>query len=175
MGDANAEAGGIDADGSLLLNDSTVSGDHVRRRPSGTLALAIEGRLQVQGSLVAHRSRISGGVVARAPAGSPPARTGERAQNNLAQATLEDTVVSGNRVTANGPFGATHGGGVSNFTLDPNNPPNLKVLNSSITGNTAPVEPPASRPRAAASWTDQPLLLVQTTIAGNSPDQCFGC
>ena len=27
-----------------------------------------------------------------------------------------------------------HGGGVSNFTLDPNNPPNLKVLNSLITG-----------------------------------------
>ena len=174
VGDANAEAGGIDADGSLLLNDSTVIRNHVRAdAPSGTLALAIEGGLQVQGSLVAHSSRISDNSVVATSSGGFAGATGG-GLDNLAQATLEDTVVSGNSVTANGPFGAAHGGGVSNFTLDPNNPPDLKMLNSSITGNSVHASPGIT-PEGGGLWTDQPLLLVRTTISGNSPDQCFGC
>jgi len=174
VGDANAEAGGIDADGRLLLNDSLVSGNHVLAdAPSGTLALAIEGGLQVQGSLVAHGSRISDNSVVATSIGGFAGATGG-GLDNLAQATLVDTVVSGNSVTANGPFGAAHGGGVSNFTLDPNNPPDLKILNSSITGNTVHASPGIT-PEGGGLWTDQPLLLVRTTISGNSPDQCFGC
>ena len=174
VGDANAEAGGIDADGRLLLNDSTVSGNHVSAyAPSGTLALAIEGGVQVGGSLVAHNSRISDNSVVATSIGGFAGATGG-GLDNLAQTTLEDTVVTGNSVTATGAFGAAHGGGVSNFTLDQDNPPKLKVLNSSITGNTVQASPGIT-PEGGGLWTDQRLLLVQTAITGNSPDQCFGC
>jgi hypothetical protein len=174
VGDANAEAGGIDADGVLLLNDSVVSGNHVSAyAPSGTLALAIEGGLQVQGSLVAHGSRISDNSVVATSIGWFAGASGG-GLDNLARATLEDTTVSGNRVTANGPFGAAQGGGVSNFTLDPNNPPTLKMLNSSITGNTVQASPGIT-PEGGGLWNDAQLLLVGTAITGNSPDQCFGC
>jgi hypothetical protein len=174
VGDANAEAGGIDVDGSLLLNDTTVSGNTVQATaPSGTLALGIEAGLQVQGSLVAHRSRISGNAAAATSVGGFAAATGG-GLDNLAQTTLESTIVTGNSVTADGAFGLAHGGGVSNFTLDKNNPPRLKVLNSSITGNTVHASPGLTR-EGGGLWTDTSALLVQTLIAGNSPDQCVGC
>src|SRR5262249_9114616 len=61
IGDAQAEAGGIDADGFLVLNDTSISGNHVSATaPSGTLALGIEGGMQVSGRLIAHTGRISG-------------------------------------------------------------------------------------------------------------------
>jgi hypothetical protein len=174
VGDANAEAGGIDDDGSLLLNDSSVSGNDVRATaPSGTLALGIEGGLQVSGSLVAHGSRISGNTVVATSVGGFAAATGG-GLDNLAQSTLESTIVAGNSVTADGAFGLAHGGGVSNFTLDPDNPPRLKLLNSSITGNSVHASPGLTR-EGGGLWTDTAALLVRTAIAGNSPDECVGC
>ena len=174
VGDANAEAGGIDADGSLLLNDSSVSDNTVRATaPSGTLALGIEAGLQVSGSLIAHGSRISDNSALATSVGGFAAAIGG-GMDNLAQTTLEGTVVSGNSVTADGAFGVAHGAGVSNFPLDANNPPRLKLLNSSITGNTVQASPGIT-PEGGGLWTDQPVLLVRTAIAGNSPDQCVGC
>jgi hypothetical protein len=108
-GDAQAEAGGVDADGSLVLNDSTVAGNHVGATAlSGTLALGIEGGLQVSGSLIAHGSRISGNAVVATSVGGFAAATGG-GMDNFAQTTLEGTVVSGNAVTADGAFGVARG------------------------------------------------------------------
>jgi hypothetical protein len=172
--DAQAEAGGIDADGSLVLNDSTVNGNHVSATaPSGTLALGIEGGLQVSGSLIAHRSRIRDNAVVATSVGGFAAATGG-GMDNLAQTTLEGTVVSGNTITADSAFRAAHGAGVSNFTLDPNNPPRLKVLNSSITDNSVQASPGITT-EGGGLWTDQRVPVVRTVIAGNVPDQCFGC
>jgi hypothetical protein len=174
VGDAHAQAGAIDADGSLLLTDSIVSGNRVRAdAPSGTLALGIEGGLQVSGSAVVHGGRISENAAVATSVGGFAASTGG-GLDNLGKTTLEGTVVSGNSVTANGAFGVAHGGGVSNFTLDPSNPPKLIVLNSSITGN-AVYASPGITPEGGGLWTDQPVLLVSALIDGNSPDDCVGC
>jgi hypothetical protein len=48
------------------------------------------------------------------------------------------------------------------------------VLNSSITDNSVQASPGIT-PEGGGLWTDQRVLLVRTVIAGNVPDQCFGC
>ncbi len=174
IGDAQAQAGGIDDDGSLLLNDSTVSRNVVHATaPSGTLALGIEGGIQVGGSLIAHASRIVENVAVATSVGGFAAATGG-GLDNLGQTTLAGTVVSGNRVAADGAFGVAHGGGISNFTLDPTNPPRLKLLNSSITDNGVRASVGIT-PEGGGLWTDAPVVLVRTVITGNNPDQCVGC
>ncbi len=174
VGDANAEAGGVDADGSLELDFSTVSGNHVSAyAPTGTAAIGIEGGLQVQGSLVAHGDWIGRNHVTATSVGGFAGATGG-GLDNLAETTLVGTVVAWNSVKADGAFGVAHGGGVSNFTLDPENPPSLTVRNSLIIGNTVQAGPGIT-PAGGGIWADTKPVLVQTILVGNHPDQCTGC
>ena len=143
--------------------------------PAGTLALAIDGGLQVQGQ--PRRARrldrpqpdeaTSVGGFAGAAAGG---------LENEAQTTLVGTYVAWNSVTANGAFGVARGGGISNFNLtgDPNDPPDLKPLNSLIIGNTVQASPGIA-PVGGGVWTDTPVQFVRTLLFGNRPDQCSGC
>ncbi len=175
-GDANAQAGGIDADGSLLLDRSNVSRNEVRATvptDSGTAALAIDGGLQVMGDVTMLDSRVAHNKVTAVSLGGTALAAGGGFEN-LGQATLERVLVDGNAVTAIGAGGVADGGGVSNFTLDFDHPPLLAIRDSVITHNTITASPGIT-PQGGGLWTDQSVKPVHTVIAGNKPDQCFGC
>lgn len=173
-GDADAEAGGLDVDGSLELDFSNVSANTVTAyAPSGRLALGIDGGLQVQGSLVAHGDWIGRNHAAATSVGGFAAAAAGGLDNE-AQATLVGTSVAWNSVRADGPFGVAQGGGVSNFTLDQNNPPSLTLRNSLIIGNVVEASPGIT-PDGGGIWADTKPVLVQTLLVGNHPNQCTGC
>jgi hypothetical protein len=85
------------------------------------------------------------------------------------------TLVIGNSVNAKGTGGVVQAGGVWNSTFSEGDPqPQLTLTDSAVTRDTL---------RASAGlgvqggglFTTAPVTLTRTVIAGNHPDQCFGC
>ena len=90
--------------------------------------------------------------------------------------TLRSTQVSGNTVDASGASGSAQGGGIFD-ALVPSGPPGgpLTLLNSSVTGNALSGGAGITLQGGGLYVQRQPLTLTRSVIAGNSPDQCFGC
>jgi hypothetical protein len=174
-GQALAVAGGILDEGSLTLIGSSVERNHVNSSipaSSANAALAGAGGIEVDGDATIRDSRFVGNaVVARAPAGLVGGGGG--ALSNFGQTTLERTLVTGNSVTMNGASGSVHGGGLYNDTLF-GSTPSLTVGDSAITANRV-VSSTGVTPLGGGLFTAFPVTLTNTVIAGNQPDQCFGC
>lgn len=92
---------------------------------------------------------------------------------NTGTATLQRTLVIGNRATATGTSGAAQGGGIWNDTFG-GTTPSLTLVDSVVTGNVlaAGAGVPA---QGGGLFTEFPLTLTRTAIVGNRPDQCEGC
>ena len=176
---ALAFAGGIAADGPFLLERSIVS-DNVVRAVSAADAAADGGGLEVTGeatirdTLIAHNSVVAEAVRAALAFGGGIANSG--------QLTLERTLVLGNSVRATGaggelPFGfpsAALGGGIWNGSFGGETPPQLTMTGSAVLANGLSASP-GFLVRGGGLFTNFPVSLTRTVIAGNNPDQCFGC
>ena len=90
--------------------------------------------------------------------------------------TLRNTEVSGNTVGANGASGSAQGGGLFDAPIA-DGPPGgpLKLLNSGVTGNALSGSSGIVLQGGGLFIENEPLTLTHSFIAGNSPDQCFGC
>jgi hypothetical protein len=90
--------------------------------------------------------------------------------------TLRNTQVSGNTVDATGASGSAQGGGIFDGPIA-NGPPGgpLTLLNSGVTGNALSGSPGIALQGGGLYIQNQPLTLTHSVIAGNSPDQCYGC
>jgi hypothetical protein len=86
--------------------------------------------------------------------------------------TLQRTLVIGNAVTAVGASGTARGAGINNFSLG--SPPQLTIADSVVTANRLSSSPGVLE-QGGGLYTDFPVTLTRTVIAGNKPDQCFGC
>jgi hypothetical protein len=93
-------------------------------------------------------------------------------------ATLHNTTVSGNTVHATGASGTVRGGGVFDaaFPDGPDGAPGgpLVLQNSTLTGNTL-TGPGLIVHGGGLYLENEPLTFLNSVIANNSPDQCFGC
>lgn len=90
--------------------------------------------------------------------------------------TLRNTTVRGNTVDASGESGGARGGGIFDAPV-PNGPPGgpLVLMTSSVTGNVLSGTAGIALQGGGLYIQNQPLTLTHSVIAGNSPDQCFGC
>jgi hypothetical protein len=90
--------------------------------------------------------------------------------------TLRHTQVSGNTVDASGASGSAQGGGIFDAPIA-NGPPGgpLTLVNSGVTGNALSGSPGIALQGGGLYIQNQPLTLTHSVIAGNSPDQCYGC
>jgi hypothetical protein len=182
-GDASAEAGGIDSEGSLQLVGSIVAGNTaVATVPaaSGFLAETDGGGLQVGGvtlvrdSLIAH-NRLS----ATSEAGLALASGGGLA-NISGRLTLERTVVVANAAGATGAGGFNLGGGILNIIFG-GGAPELALTDSVVIANkldaSEGVLSQGGGLYTADPFTGQPFPVAtsRVVIKGNAPDQCFGC
>ena len=97
---------------------------------------------------------------------------------NAGDLTLLRTFVSANVASAGG-VGLAQGGGVWNgvVTVRPDFPSDvhLKLIGSGVTGNTLTGSGPEIGLEGAGIFSDRPITLGATVVAGNQPDQCFGC
>jgi hypothetical protein len=82
--------------------------------------------------------------------------------------------VSGNTVDAGGASGNALGGGIfDGFNVD--GPPGapLVLTNSRVTANT--LGGAGVLLQGGGAYLQNPITLTNSVIAGNAPDQCFGC
>ena len=87
---------------------------------------------------------------------------------------LDGVQISGNTGRATGPTGTAQGGGIWNgvefagpqvqLTLD-----HTTVTHNSLSGS------PGITVQGGGLFTTLPVALTHSVIAGNTPDQCFGC
>lgn len=205
-GDTVAFAGGIDADGSLVLQNSAVTANRVTATgPEGVFldggGLELEGPVAIRNVDVSANTleattasglasaegagvlagtdsaTISNSLIAAnsatstASSGTAVAQGGGLA--NVGQTTVRRTLVTGNNVHATGGNGVAQGGGVWNGTFG-GPPPTLSLLDSAILHNSASGSPGIAV-AGGGVYSDFPLTVLNTVIAGNTPDQCVGC
>lgn len=182
-GDAQAVSGGIDADGSLLLVDSRVDHNRVVASvppSSGFLAGAVFGGIEVQGVATIRDSSVSGNVLDATSATGAANVAGGGVANLSGRVTLERTRVIGNRGAATGVSGLALGGGILNIAFA-GGPPELTVTDSVVTANALTASPGITIQGGGIFTADVfsgdpfAVTLSGTVIAGNKPDECFGC
>ncbi len=169
-------AGGIDDDGSLVLTNSTV--DHNQTSAgapaSGATAL-VGGSMDIDGLATIRDSRFVGNSgTGNAPAGTVIAGGGAIA--NFGRTTLERTIVTANSLTANGASGNAQGGGIWNGNPGDGRTPSLTLTDSVIAANALSAST-GLVVQGGGLFTAFPATLTttRTVIAGNRPDQCYGC
>jgi hypothetical protein len=166
-------AAGIDVDGTLTIDASTVA-HNTTAASSPTLAIS-GGAFDVDGSLTIRNSTVlANQATSSAPGGTAVAGGGGIA--NFAQTTVERTVIAANKLTANGATGSADGGGIWNGDPGDGRHPSLTATDTTLTANTVSGTGVLLRggglfnARGVATAT-----LARTLIVGNHPDQCFGC
>jgi hypothetical protein len=183
-GDAQATSGGIDVDGPLVLVDSTVDRNTVRASvppESEKLAGAVFGGIEVSAAATIRGSSISGNVLTASSANGATNVAGGGIGNLSGHVTLERTLVIGNRATADGATGLAGGGGIVNIDFG-DGLPELSLSHSVVTGNRLTATPGIT-PQGGGIFTVDlfftgepiPITRTRTIVAGNKPDQCFGC
>jgi len=182
-GDASAEAGGIDAEGSLLLTDSTVQSNMAAAivpASSGFLAETDGGGIQVRGSAAVRDSRISHNSLSATSETGAALASGGGLANIGGSLTLERTVVASNSASATGVGGFNLGGGIFNVLFG-GGPPQLTETDSVITANRLAASDGVMSQGGGLYTVDPfsgqpfPVTMTRTVIEGNKPDQCVGC
>ncbi len=171
-GDMFAFGGGIVSFGPLTLRQSSVDHNTVSVTTSGGLALDDGGGLETDDLTTITDSVIGFNTVTATSTGVAAVAQGGGLANS-GQTTVRRTLVVGNKVVSNGVSGVAQGGGVWNGSFD-GPPPTLALIESAIVGNSAGGSPGIAV-QGGGLYTDFPVTLVRTVIAGNAPDQCFGC
>jgi hypothetical protein len=183
-GDASAVSGGIDADAGLLLVGSTVDRNRVTAEVpafSGLVAGAAFGGVQVMGAATIRSSVIVGNTLTALGVGSGANAVGAGIANLSGQLTLEKSVVAGNQGKATGNGGLALAGGILNIDFG-EGPPVLALTDSVVTANRIEGTGPGYEPQGGGIFSMDlfgpaafPVTLTRSVVAGNKPDQCFGC
>ena len=89
--------------------------------------------------------------------------------------TLRNTPMSGNTAKATGRSGTAQGGGIADVTVPNNGPPGgpLTLEGSKITGNTVSGSATV-KAQGGGVFTTFKFHLTNSTISGNTPDDCSG-
>jgi hypothetical protein len=111
-------------------------------------------------------------AVASTSTGTATSQGGGIFNNSLLE--LRRVVVSDNVAKALGPDGVAEGGGIWNGVALSGPPVTLTLTDSLITRNALLGSPGIER-HGGGLFTTEPVTLTRTKIAGNAPDQCFGC
>ena len=167
-------AAGIDDDGSVVLSDSTVDRNQtiVNALGSSPATALVGGAMDIDGLATIRDSRLVGNSgTANAPGGTAIAGGGAIA--DFGQTTLARTLVTANSLTANGAAGSAQGGGIGVFSFG-GPAPVLTLTDAVVTGNSVAGSAGLTI-QGGGLFTTFPVTLTKTVLAGNKPDQCFGC
>jgi hypothetical protein len=174
-----AFAGGIGVGAPALLDHVTVT-DNVVQIIGAGFAGADGGGIEVDAPVTMRDSKVlRNSVSAKGPLGAIAFGGGIAMFG--ADLTLERTLVIGNSVEASGaaaplPFGgvsSVFGGGVSNNTFG-GPPTTLTLVDSVINANRLSASP-GFLIGGGGVFTESSIVRTRTVIAGNKPDDCFGC
>ncbi|HEY1345322.1 MAG TPA: hypothetical protein VGF54_10085 [Streptosporangiaceae bacterium] len=162
------DGGGTITNTRITDNTSTVvSPDGVAGNAGAGLAASGTGLVTVRGGVISHNI-----ATAKTSTGSATVEAVGVLSDSFLE--LDGVQVSGNTGTATGPTGTAQGGGIWNgvefagpqvqLTLD-----HTTVTHNSLSGS------PGITVQGGGLFTTLPVTLRDSVIAGNTPDQCFGC
>jgi hypothetical protein len=170
----------VEVDGGGLFERVHIVGNPVNVRTTDGLASANSGLavyddfeesspdlLRVEDSLIAGNT-----AVARSESGEAQIVGAGVLNNSLL--TLSGSAVSHNVGRASGAGGTAQGGGIWNGVLLTGPPVELTLDHSLVTGNALLASRGIER-QGGGVYTTEPIVRSRTLIAGNTPDQCFGC
>ena len=179
-GDASADSGGLglgccqEEPTTVTVTNTRLTGNSVSSTASGGVAFA-GGGAAVAANMPPPSFRdsvISGNHVNATSTTGSAFVLGVGIANFGGSLELRNTRVSDNTGTADAPNGAVEGGGIWNGGFD--SMPELMLFDSVITQNTLTGGPGIER-RGGGLFTTAPVVLKNSLIAENSPDQCHGC
>ena len=174
-GTANPTSGGLGIvfPGKATISDTFITGNDVSATAATGTAVAEAGGIQTTDTTLSD-SLVSGNrLTATSQTGSATVR-GAGIDHGNGLLDVSDTTVSDNTATANGPKGQALGGGVWNDVFFPPPPnPRLTLTKTTVTGNTLTASPGITV-HGGGLFTTFPTTLTDSTISGNSPDNCFG-
>jgi hypothetical protein len=173
QGDAEGDTGGAALVGKVT--NTRISGNTVTvSSAAGDAFAAIGGLLQF--GLLTNSTVGDNHLQATSPNGSAGAVGGGVmvAENSL---TLRNSTVSGNTSVVTGQDGVGRGGGIYDgpTPFDGLQGSALVLVNSKVTGNSLSGGVGTTLQGGGLYVQNQPLTSTHSVIAGNSPDQCFGC
>ena len=93
---------------------------------------------------------------------------------NDGRLVLWNVLVTENSDVANGPTGVARGGGIWNGSLFNSPPIELTLERTNVTRSTLSASAGLTV-QGGGLFTDFPVTLTSSRIAGNTPDQCYGC
>jgi hypothetical protein len=168
----------VELDGGGTLTNVHIVGNSSLVRASGGLASASGGLavFDFNGSPDLVRvvgSTISGNTAVATSRTGSAAVTGAGVFNN-SLLELRRVAVSHNEGRASAPSGVAQGGGIWNGVFLSGPPVELTLADSLITRNTLTGGAGIER-QGGGLFTTEPVTRTRTVIAGNAPDQCFGC
>jgi hypothetical protein len=178
-GDFGLAASALEIDGPATISNTAIIGNNITATSvtgdvvAGGAAFTFDGESQ---PLVISTSVVSGNAVkASAPAGD--AAVGGAGINNGGSLELHNVLVSNNTATASGQSGHANGGGIWNgMPFGPDGPtPHLVLENTIVTRNTLTASPGLTVQGGGMYTLGFPVTAVNSVIARNTPDQCFGC
>ena len=175
LGDAIAFSGGLHADGTLVLRESTISDNRVAATTangSTGSADATEGAGELNADDTISNTRVTGNTVtATSPAGDAHAENGGILTAAFEQMTISDSVISRNRVTATTTTGSAtvQAGGIANIGV-------LTLRNTSVDANSATASGPTGSAKGGGIWQgSEPngprltqLALVDSAVTHNT-------
>ncbi len=174
-GVANPTSGGlgIDASGKATISNTSITGNDVSATSATGAAVAEAGGIQTAETALSN-SLVSGNrLTASSQTGSATVH-GAGIQHGNGLLDVYGTTISDNTATANGPKGQALGGGIWNDVFFPPPPnPQLNLTKTTVTGNTLTASPGITV-HGGGLFTTFPITLTNSTISGNSPDNCFG-
>lgn len=175
---ATAYAGGLEIQGDVKVTGSRFIANEVDASVSDGEAISAGGGIFAWAFTKATVSdSVVRGNIVRAGATDGFAFAAGGGVFNGGDLTLLRTRVRANTASAGGSSVAQGGGvwnGVVNFPDFPGDV-SLRLIGSNVTGNTLAGSGPGVGLEGAGIFTDSPITLNATVVAGNEPDQCFGC
>jgi hypothetical protein len=156
-GDLVASAGGIDDDGSLVVRDSTISGNRVSGT-SGASAFLDAGGLEIEGAATITNTRFTGNnLAATAAAGMALSQGGAIVAVTPELVTISDSIVRGNSASSTTATGSAvvQGGGIQNGGL-------LELRGTTVSDNTGTASGPSGVAQGGGIWNS--TLLDEVPI-----------
>jgi hypothetical protein len=175
-GGASGDSGGFGAGGPITATDVSLTGNTVAASTStGDAATSTAGGDTGNAGVTStvSNSVISGNRATSTSASGSVTVLGVGFGNFGAELTIRDTAITANTGAASGSAGTAHGGGIWSDATG-GGPSSLTVVDSAITGNSL-TGGSGIAIQGGGLFATGPFQLLNSVVAGNSPDQCFGC
>jgi hypothetical protein len=176
--DIGAGGSALELDGGGTITNTRITGNTMTSiSPNGVAA--VTGALAVLNftddpRLVTMQDSVISGNTAHAFSTSGSANVHGAGIYNNSLLELRNVQVSNNAGNATAPSGTAEGGGIWNG-VELTGPPvtltleNTSVIRNSLTGSSGIIV------QGGGLFTSEPVTLINSRIARNTPDQCFGC